>query len=459
MNIDDVAVGVIGSTFGLGPGALAAVGAARYYQKNMRKINPGFRAPKRPRGASGSVYDPAAIQNQPNALGVFKGPFRKRSIGVAENSVTQFGFHRETEHYGLVKCPNVQYLGVQSMNAVMAARGIAVAYLRMIFWRHYKQTYASEGDILFQVAHTFPFTASLDSIIYICGARDSNGVLSIDIYPSPSITGGITTVNDLVTHLQDKLESDDKFGLIDYTGAQVAQSMLVGYRLKFSDGSLSPVYYTDHQSISYTCATVVQLQNQTLTDNTAISSGISRVTNDANPVVGKVFTTSGLFPNVEQQYRSEWSDALRSNLDVPSVAGMIIPATEPVGAWRSIPIPQTFSNIIKCESGLRLEPGEIKTDFLKFRFRGTMRSLFEGLRVNAVATGASGRFVESDYHRVMGYNKLYAFEKVVPTGTDQVILAYHLDRYHACVMGFEYFQHSSRREYATTTFNRTIPAA
>lgn len=450
MNWEDVATGVIGHSFGLGPTATAVAGAARYAAK-MRKIGPGY---KRQRTAAAGIAPSVNV----SSVGVYKGDFYKRGQPVGESAVTQYGFQRETEHYGVASCPDVQYIGVQSVNAVMAARGIAVAYLRMIFWRHFKQTYASEGDLLYQMGSS-GHVPELQAIVYITGVRDSTGLSSVGYTSSPTITS-TTTLNDLVIDLQSKLEGVYGFGLVDYTGAAVAQPMLVGYQLLFGQvgaltGCYSPIYYTDHQKVRYTLTTVVQLQNQTLGDNG------SRYRDDiaTNPIVGKVFTTHGLYPLVEKQYRSDWDTSLSTNTDVPSLAGVMLPSAAPVGAWRSIPTPQVFSNIIKCEAGLRIEPGEIKKDVLKFSFYGTMRALFDGLRVNQIIDVAGSKVLETDYTSSLGYNKLYAFEKVVPTGVDQVVIAYHLDRYHTCLFGLEYFQNSCRREYARTVFNRTIAPA
>lgn len=456
------AVGAVGALFELSELDAAAIGVAELAYERMR--NP-FGSSKRARVTGNS--DNRALKNVlPGGVGHYKGDFKKRRVDVSESALTQYGYRQEQEVYGTLSMNDCQYLTVQSANMHMMARAIGHALARMIMKKHFGVTYSSASDLLFPGTPVSATTATdWNQIWFILKTRSSDGTETLT--QQPVISGGITSlttlddfVGGIVTLLVTAGVGSPALYSADYTqfhAYQIVYGSSATGSATATGFSLSPRYVIDQDLIRISVLQIINLQNVTRADNAGATAGGTRDAIDANPIVGKVFHMQGIYPNVENQagnLTAATNFALRLMKFVPPHAtGIGVPDINPVGEWRGVPHPQVFANILSCRSGLRLEPGEIKKDVLRFSFFGTLNDLCRGfsyLQNSAVGTNEPQPVYASDK---MGTCKLYAFEKVVPTGADSIEMNYHIDRYITAQMYPNCPQNSSRGEFTSTKYD------
>jgi hypothetical protein len=436
------------------------------FQQNIGTVDPS--APVKKRRGSGLTSDiqPKKLFSMkrkgvpnviPGGIGHYQGDFRKQRTDVSESKLTQYGYIREREGYGELNSSDVQYFGVQSVNVLMAIRPICAAFLRMVMWRHFRITYASESDLVYEGLGAQ--ASEVKNLLYYYRSKESAGVFSGGSVAGVNISA-TTVFGDLVTNLEGILLSNPAFGLVNGGGGAVeVKSRFSGYQIQYQAATVganlhrSVVYNIEQQMVSLNIFTVIHLQNVTRSnyaDARTIRDDIG-----ANPLVGKCFTLNGRYPVVEDTGSTGWSRYLQFS-DLSGFNGIIIPSVVPTGEFRAVPNPQIFSNIIKCDVGLRLEPGDIKKDVIRFSYRGKFCDLMEGLSVQNIVSG--GVIEEGSYDRagMFGITKLYAFEKVMPTGPDTVEMSYHLDRYENCLFSETYFGNSVRSEFAQSRVDRVL---
>lgn len=470
MNWEDIGTAAVSSYFGLDPASSAAVSLARM---SARRFGPGF-GPKRARVEQ--VGAPIGIPNViPGGMGHYMGDFRKTSVSVAETNCNKYGYKQEQELYGSLSMNNVQYLTVQSVNLQMIIRGVSTAFARMLMWKHYKQTYTTTSEYLFpQVSAATVngvFRPDLYNIKMFIRSKTSSGPSTDSgTYLFPFATGitATTTLEDLVTVLSLFFTSTSNPSAPGAHFNDVFQ--FTGYQFVYSsDNSVSPAstitywesprWSIDNQMISVSVKQVIHLQNVTRGDVGTNPSAYSVDAIDANPIVGKVFHMHGIYPDVEYQPNNvqdvnNFAFALQRFTNVPHNIGIGVPDINPTGEWRSIPRPQNFANIISCQSGLRLEPGSIKKDVLHFRFNGRLNDLFRGLSYLGTGAGPTTSEFQPVYaSSKLGNCKLFAFEKVVPTGQDAVEMNYHIDRYVSVIVPPSWEVLSIRREHLVNKFD------
>jgi len=463
----DIATGIVGHAFGFGPGATAALGAARRFarvKKMPTRQGPfgGYgRKRQRPMFGQRSSVVPNVV---PGGIGHYQGDFKKRKVSTAESALTRHGYQSETEMYGEINSPDCQYFTVQSVNPYMVNYALAMALIRMIIWRHYRHSLPSSSDYVNNAfVNTGIPTSLLNRIDWVCRRKRVDGSWEQIVITGVNVIRGVTQLSVLARDLADKFVSDFRFGF-----RQLADSWRFhGYILLEGsvDGNVSPIYNIEEQYVSLSHLTVIQLQNVTRSNYGGGPAEVNprgyRDDIGANPLVGHCFTLRGIYPDIEGSHAVDNLSFVKQLqiTSIPQRNGIMIPASAPSGEFRGIPNPQIFSNIVKCESGLRLEPGDIKKDVLKFSFRGKLVDLISGLSyVHApVGTGQELTDPQSAYrNNRFGLCKLYAFEKVVPTGPDSVEMNYHLDRYLNVHFSENYQTVSMRKDFAQYAFDKLI---
>lgn len=458
------AVGAVGALFELSELDAAAIGVAQLAYQKMRDP---FGSSKRARVTSTGNVDNRALKNVlPGGVGHYKGDFKKRYVDVSESALSQYGYRQEQEIYGTLSMNDCQYLTIQSANLHMMARAIASAMARMIMKKHFGVTYSSASDLLFPgTPVSTTMAAGWNQIFIILKTRQSDGTETLTQQPvfNPGITA-LTTLDDFVGGLVTIFLAAGVGGpglySADFTQFHAYQ-VVYGYSTQGSATvtgfALSPRYVIDQTLIRISVLQIINLQNVTRADTAGATAGGTRDAIDANPIVGKVFHMQGIYPNVENQASNLTSAnnfATRLFKFIPPHStGIGVPEFNPVGEWRGVPHPQVFANIMSCQSGLRLEPGEIKKDVLRFSYFGTLNDLFRGfsyLQNSAVGTAEPQPVYASDK---LGTCKLFAFEKVVPTGADSIEMNYHIDRYITAQMFPNAPQNSSRGEFTSTKYD------
>lgn len=388
----------------------------------------------------------------PGGIGHYKGDFSKRKISTSESALSRHGYQSETEMYGEINSPGCQYFAVQSVNPYMVSFAIAAALVRMILWRHYRCSFPSLNDYLFQSLAS-PSFYRLD---WIVRRKRTDGSWEQANVTGVPIGSGLTTLDTIVRQLSSFFVEDFRFGF-----RQLNDSWrLHGYVLLEGPApyTQTPIYNLEEQYVSLNHLTVIQLQNVTRSNYTDQNGGHGfRDDIGANPLVGRCFTLRGIYPDIEGSHAADNLSFVKQlqSTNIPHDRGVMIPFVAPDGEFRGVPNPQIFSNIVKCESGLRLEPGDIKKDVLKFSFRGKLVDLIAGLAY--VHSGNVNGDAQSGYrNQRFGLCKLYSFEKVVPTGPDTVEMNYHLDRYLNVHFSENYQTVSMRKDFAAYPFDRRL---
>lgn len=455
----DLATGIVGHAFGLGPGATAALGAARRFARvrNMPSRQGPFggngRKRQRPMFGQRNSVVPNVV---PGGIGHYNGEFKKRRVSTAETAITRHGYQAETEMYGEINSPDCQYFAVQSVNPYMVNYALAVALIRMIIWRHYRHSIPSVND--FVNNGIGGLLSTLRSIRWVCRRKLTSGTWEQAIILGVGIDPGVTNLDTVARDLAVKFVDDYRFGF-----RQLNDSWRFhGYILLENEAPVttSPIYNIEEQYVSVSHLTVIQLQNVTRSNYSgALNVPQNRDEIGANPLVGHCFTLRGIYPEVEGSFDVDNISFVKQLQvqDLPQRNGIMIPASAPANEFRGIPNPQVFSNIVKCESGLRLEPGDIKKDVLKFSFMGKLVDLISGLAYVHNGNGLDTVDTQSVYRdRRFGLCKLYAFEKVIPTGPDAVEMNYHLDRYLNVVFSEDYQTVSMRKDFAQYSVDRRL---
>lgn len=465
--MEGAAIGAVGALFELSALDSAVIGVAQRANEIMsaRRFGGILGPRKRPNNDVGGPVK-AVVSG---GIGHYLGDFKKRMTNVNETLVQKYGYKCEQEIYGDLSMNDVQYLTVQSVNINMIARSIAAALARMIMWKHFKQTYVSEGDQLFPIVQQSDTTPPQLQQVYITTRwKYSDGTDNSAGTPvfNPAITSN-TTLNDMINGIVPIIISTTSPAMYDGDFRQFTGYQFV-YRADNSGGttvtrSVSPRWPIDNQEISLSVVQVINLQNVTrgtyFIDGGANFARGFRDEIGANPIVGRVFHLKGIYPDVEYQSGSDtvnvgtFPKLLQKFVNPPHAVGIGVPDANPTGSWRSIPEPQMFANILSCGSGLRLEPGDIKKEVLRFDYSGRLNDLIKGLSYLGTTPTAGNESQPIYSQGKMGTCKLFAFEKVVPTGFDAVELAYHIDRYINAVCPPSWQTLSVRGEFSSTKFD------
>jgi len=455
------AAATVGAAFGLGGQAASVLDAAIGVEAARRQfVKP---KPNMPRPFPGA--EPRAKRQRLNPAqravtqyGHYKGDFSKTKVPIGESSGTLHAFHAEAELFGNVKTNDCLYLGVQSVNLPMIARGIAIALIRHIWWREFKTTLPSGDSTLFENTSlaNFPVYQQLILLFRSRQIGTSVGVVTEQLYALDNTK----TLSDLADAMVVNMlaVASNRWG-VDY---EVPSYSVYAYQFQETSARLPPVCILDAH-INVDVVSVIHLQNTTPGDN----GGETRDGIHANPLMGKTYTFKGRFPQPETnavtvtqsaQFFYNLNDMDTSNYK----GGMLIPLKFPTAEFRAPPNPQMFSNIISCSSGLRLEPGDIKKDVVKFNFRGRLNDLLHGLAQENATVMNVGTFENVLGRGELGTCKYFALEKVVPTGPtatpDRVEINYHVDRYIHIEFSNLVTGNSIRNEFSSKLYNVTATA-
>lgn len=416
---------------------------------------------------------PAYSRSVPNVIpggsGHFMGPFRRRPLTVRESAVTQYGFQQEVECFGEISANDVQYIGVQSVNPNMIAKAIGAALIRHIFRRHYGKTYANlQEPLVGSDALSVENGMDLYRIDFITRTRSSDGTTTAAVNSGPTITVQ-TLLGTYVDYIETQLLQNNQWGMVSQNGNE--QWYLSAYRFVYRNATSATVSNTYEIPVNIESLRLhlsvhqrIHLQNVTRANTAGVTAGGSRDAVDANPITGRIYTMKGMYPVIEQ---TSWTDSFAQTLtkfQQPRLNGIFLPVgtvANPTNTWRSLPNPQVFNNIISCQTGLRLEPGDIKTDYVRYSFNGKLNDLISSMNVLSPISTVGGYEAINIRNVSPGVYKLYAFEKVVPTGSDSVEMNYHIDRFISCVVTSNRHNISCAREYAQFKYDNktgTYPA-
>jgi len=162
--------------------------------------------------------------------------------------------------------------------------------------------------------------------------------------------------------------------------------------------------------------------------NTTSSDGASKDKHqiDANPIQGKIFCFSKPFPTIRDTGMQSGVTNNAFNLERDANNdGVILPATDLTGSWRSVPDASAFKHCTGVASVL-LQPGQIKTFSLHFKFNGFLNKWGEGIGLHSNAETNESRLRDSE--NMWGTCKLLVLEKAVATGAStDVECNYHMD--------------------------------
>jgi len=155
--------------------------------------------------------------------------------------------------------------------------------------------------------------------------------------------------------------------------------------------------------------------------NTTASDGASKDKQqiDANPLRGKLFCFSTPYPEVRdlgiQSGVVNHQQLLQAD---PNNDGIIIPSSDLIGSWRSVPAANAFSRCTGVSS-VFLAPGQVKTFSLHFKYNGLISRWGEGTEQNALDE------TRTRSKNMWGTSKLLVLEHVIGNGATDV--QYHMD--------------------------------
>lgn len=433
--MESVAIGLVSEAFGLSALEGAAIGLSQRMsgltQSYGRRGGSGFSD-----GVSSKRARTSAVANVvPGGKGNYRGNFKKTRVSVTENALTTHGYRGEHETYGSLSMNGCQYFTVQSANLQMLSHALSVAFLRMIFWKHYRQTYTTTEDYVFPAYDANAQQPNLHNIRVFSKYKLSDGTTgetSTELHPAG--LSATSKLEELVGPLSVLLTKDTQGGAYANDIWQFCGYQFI-YKQVYPGGtvanySISPRWSIDEQEVVVDVKHIIHLQNTTRADTGSVFGDAI----NANPLVGRVFHMHGIYPDVEYQANAHGSAdfalALQKFVSPTHLHGIGVPDVNPTGEWQAIPRPQVFANIISCQSGLRLEPGDIKKEFLGFKFRGRFNDLIRGFSYLGTGSSVNTSDLQPIYSsNKLGTCKLFAFEKVMPTGYDAVEMNYHIDRY------------------------------
>jgi len=155
--------------------------------------------------------------------------------------------------------------------------------------------------------------------------------------------------------------------------------------------------------------------------NTTASDGASKDKQqiDANPLRGKLYCFSSPYPEVRdlgiQSGVVNNQQLLQAD---PNNDGIIIPSSDLIGSWRSVPAANAFTRCTGVSS-VFLAPGQVKSFSLHFKYNGLISRWGEGTEQNALDE------TRTRSKNMWGTCKLLVLEHVIGNGATDV--QYHMD--------------------------------
>lgn len=352
--------------------------------------------------------------------GYFAGRFRGRSSRPRVTNYERYGGVHSMQTFGSNTMTNVNYIGISSFVTRQLAIDVGCSFIRYVMKRHFHQEYSSVDEPL-----TPYFIGSATCAQSIALNREFNYVGSNGVHSrGEGVVGTFSfsataTVKDFGVWFADTIWNNAEFST-----THEAFNILKSYTLNGEqEGVLFDTnsYDIDTMKIRAFVTTTLKLQNSTPND----AGGNSTDVNNANPLKGKMFRFRGLNPRLRQDMDAdawsglEWPDGYTWS----TVDGVLYPTTNPAGVWRNVPTPTVFKNC-RSHTSVYMNPGDIKTVTLRFKYYGTINDLLRGTRYTASTNAVP--LDETKYR--FGTMYLFALEQVVRTGATGIVINYQVDR-------------------------------
>lgn len=390
-----------------------------------KRKNPGFSAYD-PRDDLGRRHGPFIGPPPPPARryrgnSTYSGKFRRPTRRPRITKYDRRGIMISDQVYGANTMKDCNYLGMATMVPYQILQAVGIAFLRYIMKKHYYREYSSAHDLV-QPDHVPNATEPQGIMIYF-----------ENVYISPS--GVETRTTTSVTYTVNGTDKVRDFGIWFATQAQTELGggtynnqflRIKTYTLLGEDEDLagpnSVDCYMDTMKVSIFCTTKFKIQNTTMNDSGTAALDV----NNANPIRGRLFKFKGLNPKfkdtldvAEESWNSlHWPDGYTN----ASRDGVLFPASDPPLQFQQVPNPSIFSNC-RASANVMMQPGQIKSYTLKFKYFGTINDLIKGLAWRR----ADGVFAP-DLKDPFGMCYMFAFEQLVKTGSAPIVLNYQVDR-------------------------------
>lgn len=393
----------------------------------------------------------------------------------------KYGYSVEVERVGSHDMPNVCYLGASSFCHKDLGYVLGVAFIRKVMKKHYGYEYAKPGEIIARniptvtapLASTGPLSISFLSESMYPAAGAGNGLPTVTVRDSyvfyDPATGSVKTLAEFANWFWQTICIDPN----DYYNTPT--SRLYGYRFTEADytvfqpdpngGAIArqgPLHCVKDLYVKCYSAVDLVIQNRTKADvNDGAQMMSTRI--DRNPVEGKAFRFSSRVPmprtfqgvtgslyggpgdDYSWQLMQENGDPVAGGIDSD---GVIIPPGAPVGAgadyggllgdWKQVPTAKMFTNCV-AERKVALNPGQLNTVNLMFKFNGKLLRLMEGAFRKQGNAGSTFYTTAPLQSNMFGTAVLYALEKKLPEILADETVPVHLSfKYNArigCVFG------------------------
>lgn len=402
--------------------ALVGYGAKRAYS-NMASMAVG-RPPRGFRHKRQRVEGRPAVPGV-DAGGMFQGRFRGRKTYREKGSIfSKIGYMQHRESAGVQNLSNCVYLGAASFNADELLHVAAIAMLRRLFKKYaaFHQEF-QDADSYIQPTNVvggttainifFQFVRTSDQFVTSFIAGDASSV------PLSNWFNGSTSLWEAGRQLAGVIR-----GMYVNASQPSILTRIGGYQVV--NGEAISVFSDDVTQWKYHLYSNVSLKIQAITpaDDGAVLNATDIT---SNPLQGRLYRFSGITPEIRDfgnmlpGSAPDWG--LNNLTKLSANTGLIETTNNPTDAWRNPPSKAMFNNC-KYFMDVRLQPGKIKYSVIRFKFRGILEKLLLGFygSTDSFAPSTQGSNVTP-----FGTSMLFAFEKVMRTGSDQVKINYAHD--------------------------------
>lgn len=344
----------------------------------------------------------------------------------------KYGFSRVIERSGQVSRANVAYVGFNSYNPPDIGLVVGVALIRSLMKRHFAFEYTHDKQFINPtIDSTVALSGSGPNIVHFYYVEnDGAGGQVIGLGASfviyDPLTGTQKTLSEFGLWFRDTVAVSNSFGY-DPNGSNYQKRRLIGYRFESGDytnnaldplggaiGRRSTLYPLERQYLKLYSYVTFKIQNTTAADNEGtLVDPFSTDRSDVNPIVGRVFEMGSRLPIV---YSPRGAFGIVADPNARSLQfdadcnGVIFPDNALTGNWLQVPTTSMFEKVIGSEK-VYMNPGNMRTYTLSFKFDGTLLNLLEGHCFAPVGLyGTQFPFAKHAY----GKCKVVAVEKVMP---------------------------------------------
>lgn len=374
--------------------------------------------------------------------GKYVGPFARPRPRRPPSKFDKAGYSAVVERYGSQSQAQCSYVGFMSFCHTDLGKVLGISFIRKLMKRHYgyeythpdqqivntsqildpaATLYTEKGPVSIQFYYEEVTAADLEPAIALGHTISLTGGLTLSQFASNFFTNVLTSTtfgaNQASVNFPYRRIHGYRFGEYDYTapGADGSNYPFTKYTTMFP---------LRNQYMTAKVSTKVTLQNATVSDDGSKSTDVI----DTNPIRGKLYSFADIFPKLQQRrgaFGSTSADnAFKLQVD-PNGDGIIKPSAALLGDWQNVPTPVMFDNCTGV-ANVMLQPGNMKTSYLKFYFNGTLEKFMKGFAAlnTPLQKGAFGTC------------QVFAFEKILPTGAStNVTVNFNYRAWSACVFG------------------------